>query len=633
MRALLIHPPISRPGLADLALEILADIAQHAGWEVAKLFGQLHQPDYFTSENVELLHVPGLLSANYFGVSETDLADALGEAYHYDFSRMAPHHYKGRSARIEDEIFEAILAAQEAAESAIQAYPAGHFDVVAITVSFDAQKVPAAVMARAAKRKYPNCTTVAGGSALNERMGPAFLEHFPDFDYVVQGDAEVTWRQFLDKIEKGHPDPTPGLLYRTQEGTVKASAAPPLAPALIPRGAPDYREFFDQCTRKGVTPYLTLESSRGCWWGHKHQCRFCGIAAVSEEYRTKDPEVVFGEIEALWDQFQPPIIYFVDAILPRSLQKELLPRIRDTWSGRRDSCLFYEVKSNLKRKEIRELSDAHVWSVQPGIESLSQHSLDLMGKGVTVLQQINFLKWATAYGIRPIWSLLCGFPGESSEDIGAILELIPSIEHLAPPAGVNRMLLYRESPLYEDPTSYGLRQLSPLASDRVAYQCDEEQALALSYKFHYEVESQDDEWLEAMRRLQDGVDAWQASYRSGHRREIDFIDGVAILRTNHASATLPEFEVEDDPVCVDVLRSASEPCSIPRLSRRLNIARSELERAAEHLLSKGSIIQISDRILTLPIPVEEIGTIAQETSRRSFADARSPGAATIVREA
>ena len=35
---------------------------------------------------------------------------------------------------------------------------------------------------------------------------------------------------------------------------------------------------------------LFLEGSRGCWWGEKHACAFCGLNGRVNVYREKSPE-------------------------------------------------------------------------------------------------------------------------------------------------------------------------------------------------------------------------------------------------------------------------------------------------------------------------------------------------------
>ena len=62
--------------------------------------------------------------------------------------------------------------------------------------------------------------------------------------------------------------------------------------------------------------------------------------------------------------------------------------------------LFREVKSNLSDAQVAQLRDAGVMSIQPGVESLSEHVLTLMYRGTTV-RNIELLKWCWEYEIKP----------------------------------------------------------------------------------------------------------------------------------------------------------------------------------------------------------------------------------------
>ena len=78
--------------------------------------------------------------------------------------------------------------------------------------------------------------------------------------------------------------------------------------------------------------------------------------------------------------------------------------------------LFYEVRPNLGKEQLRRLRDAGVRHIQPGIESFSDPVLRLVRKGTSALQNIQLLKWCKELGIEPIWNLLWGFPGEPPEE-------------------------------------------------------------------------------------------------------------------------------------------------------------------------------------------------------------------------
>jgi magnesium-protoporphyrin IX monomethyl ester (oxidative) cyclase len=82
-----------------------------------------------------------------------------------------------------------------------------------------------------------------------------------------------------------------------------------LVAALAPRASvqdldqiaiPDYNDYFqtlESCPK--IAPYITrgmfVETSRGCWWGQKQHCTFCGLNGAGMTYRSKSPERVVRE--------------------------------------------------------------------------------------------------------------------------------------------------------------------------------------------------------------------------------------------------------------------------------------------------------------------------------------------------
>jgi hypothetical protein len=61
--------------------------------------------------------------------------------------------------------------------------------------------------------------------------------------------------------------------------------------------------------------------------------------------------------------------------------------------------IFYEVKANLSREQLRVLRQGGVSHLQPGIESLSTPVLARMRKGVRAGQNVNVLRWGQYYDI------------------------------------------------------------------------------------------------------------------------------------------------------------------------------------------------------------------------------------------
>jgi ribosomal peptide maturation radical SAM protein 1 len=151
-----------------------------------------------------------------------------------------------------------------------------------------------------------------------------------------------------------------------------------------------------------------------------------------------------------------------------------------------DVELFYETKANLKKDQVRQLRDAGVTSIQPGIESFSDNVLTLMRKGVTALQNIQLLKWCTEFGVRPYWNVLWGFPGEPPEDYARMAAMVPLLTHFVPPVGFGGLRLDRFSPNFFDATALGFANVRPLPAYQYVYPLPAPAVANLAYHFGFD---------------------------------------------------------------------------------------------------------------------------------------------------
>src|SRR5262249_41272669 len=155
---------------------------------------------------------------------------------------------------------------------------------------------------------------------------------------------------------------------------------------------PDYDEYFafldeadfDVVFRRSVR--MPFKTARGCWWGQKKQCTFCGIGSTA--YQRKDADVALGEILGLVRKYRAMSLQCTDWIMAADYFDALLPKLA---AERLDLDVFWEMKANVRRRHVRALRDARVMQIQPGIESLSTPLLELMRKGVTALANIRLL--------------------------------------------------------------------------------------------------------------------------------------------------------------------------------------------------------------------------------------------------
>ena len=379
------------------------------------------------------------------------------------------------------------------------------------------QNVASLVLAKMLKATDPSLTIVFGGDNCDGVMGAALHECFPWVDVVVRGEGERVLVELVKDILAHEPiRPQPGLCYRVDGRSV---AIPPDNRPMLPMDdvpAPVYDEYFDRLSRSAVRDELApdvailFESSRGCWWGAKSHCTFCGLNAATMMFRSKPAQRVAREILDLSNRYKVLKFVAVDDIIDLAHVRDLLPLLRDSGC---DLDIYYETKANLTREQLCAFHSAGVAQIQPGIESLSTPILKLMRKGVTALQNIRLLKWCAEIGITPDWNLLCGFPGEPAAEYARMAELIPSLVHLEAP-NFTPVQIQRFSPYFERPGEFGLDLIGPMPYYRFLYDVPDDALADLVYDYeHRYVDGRDPESYTSP--VGTAVKAWQEASKTG----------------------------------------------------------------------------------------------------------------------
>jgi len=370
-----------------------------------------------------------------------------------------------RRIRTACELFLASCAAQ---------MPWDSYDVVGFTSTFT-QNVASLALAQRLKSTHPNLVTVFGGANWEGEMGQALHAEFSFVDYVCSGEADDSLPKLVDWLEgsDGSPCRVAGVIHRDGGASV-ANKAAPLVTRVDELPTPDYDDYYSDLQNSSmasaVTPRLLIETSRGCWWGAKSHCTFCGLNGETMAFRRKNPERVLAEINEITHRYGVNVLDAVDDILDISFFKTVLPSL-----ARRQPKvhIFYEIKANLSLEKIQLLKASGIDVIQPGIESLSDHVLELMCKGTTALQNIQLLKWCRELGVRVEWNMLYGFPGEERADYEAMVPLLHAIWFLRPPSGDGPVRMDRFSPYHNDPAAFGMVHVRPMMPYRYIYRFDD----------------------------------------------------------------------------------------------------------------------------------------------------------------
>lgn len=489
---------------------------------------------------------------------------------------------------------------------ALTAIDWGQYRIVGFTSTFD-QNVASLTLAKLIKDLYPEVRIVFGGANFDGEMGLEHLRAWPWIDFVVVGEGEPVFPALVERIlAGGEGEYPPGVAYR-REGQVRFTPNLQLFTEFDRMAPPDYDDYFRDLEEVGAGPsrgldrILLYEGSRGCWWGEKHHCTFCGLNAQSMKFRAKSPEQVARELDYLSSRYDATRFRLVDNIIDMKYVDHLFGRFA---AERLDLDVFIETKSNLTRRQIQTLAQGGVKCMQPGIESLSQAQLHEMDKGVSPMQNLQCLKWSQYYRIDVSWNILLGFPGETDEDYQRQIKLIPALFHLQPPESVGRFWLERFSPYFTRPQQYGIRITGPGLAYEYVYDPRKVDLNKIAYDFEYEIESRVSPHL--YEELVGLVHEWRRRYASDNRPFLYYAKAPSYVTVFEGRTPDQPVRERYDGAAAFALDACNEaPRSLEQLRSALQAQGGDaagLETALARLVERRILYEEKGKYLTLALP-------------------------------
>ncbi|MCJ8319316.1 MAG: RiPP maturation radical SAM C-methyltransferase [Colwellia sp.] len=623
----LINMPYSSITRPSLALGLIENYIAAYGYQVQGIYGNvefsallgLDQYDVIDNSFHEHLLGEWTFSRAAFSVSNSEDDEEAQQTNDENFFALF--------SDITEEVKQQLLSAREQAELYIEQLAAKILanppKIVGCTSTFQ-QNCASLALLRKVKAANPDIITLMGGANCEGVMGQTLSEEFRWVDYVFSGECDDVIGDFIDKLMRGVPITAQNLPFGfiSQKATLLVSDNKQVKQP--PRGyiedmskvaAPIFDFYFSTIDELSLSPYinsgLIVETSRGCWWGAKKHCTFCGLNGVSMEHRVKSPASVIKEFDSLSSKYHITKFEVVDNILPMDYMKTVLPEL----SKKQAYNIFYETKSNLKKQHIEKLANAGIRWIQPGFESLNDDFLKLVAKGATAIQNISALKWCRNYGVRVSWNLLCGAPNEKGHWYNEMADIIPLIAHIQPPyKSLIKIRYVRFSPYFNKAASYGLtleplksyQYIYPLAADKltnIAYFFDEKSTkqtdvFSLENSFQYDMAEH--------KHLQKAVTLWSNTWETAIPLMYmsDQVSQIVIIDTR---AVATNFTHTLTGIKADIYRLCGEPIAKGRLKDKLSnvqdrqIDDSRLDKALEELVNDKLIIALSNCFMSLAL--------------------------------
>ena len=208
------------------------------------------------------------------------------------------------------------------------AIPWDRYGVIGFT-SVYFQQVASLALARRIKKAYPEKIIAFGGANCNEATDKALLKLFPFIDWIFCGQADCSFPKAVlswCKHPSNIPEKIQGVSYRDHGAVMTQGSGESESLDRLP--VPDFEDFkagLETWAPDIQSPMIPIELSRGCWWGRRSQCIFCGVNHNMLFFRSKSPERALDEIRTVVGRYGIQKIYITDSILKTGYFKTLLP--------------------------------------------------------------------------------------------------------------------------------------------------------------------------------------------------------------------------------------------------------------------------------------------------------------------
>lgn len=238
------------------------------------------------------------------------------------------------------------------------------------------------------KKVNPDIKTVVGGQHFSALADESLLK-YPEIDFVVRGEGEVTLFELVKSLEENQPlTNVKGLSFRNGSKIVHNTSRP-LIEDLNTLPFPGYH-FIEEHIKKyhfkmmsyDSSGYGLVEASRGC----PHKCTFCSQWGYwGSKWRSKSPERIVDEMEQLYTEYGISFLWFTDDNLGLGKRTN---KICDELISRglsEDISWFLQARSDdiIRNKEyLSKMRKAGNYWIMAGLERHDERVINNYQKGI-----------------------------------------------------------------------------------------------------------------------------------------------------------------------------------------------------------------------------------------------------------
>ena len=285
-------------------------------------------------------------------------------------------------------------------------------DIVGITTT-TFTLIDSIITARTIKNVDNDIKVVFGGPQAH--IYPEETINFPEVDFLVLGEGEITFTELLQKIENYEElKKVKGIVSKTGNRTVNTGYRgfiEDLDSLPFPaRHLTHYKKYYSLIAKRN--PITTMFTSRGC----PYRCLFCHRPHMGKKFRARAPENVVEEIEECVNMGIHEILIYDDTFtIDRKRVLDVCNLIKE-----RDIDIYFDIRSRIDRidKEMLiALKEAGCLRIHYGVESANQRILEILRKDITVEQAEKVIKMTKDIGIETLAYFMIGNPTETKDEI------------------------------------------------------------------------------------------------------------------------------------------------------------------------------------------------------------------------
>ena len=289
------------------------------------------------------------------------------------------------------------------------------FDVCGIT-AMTFTLIDVILTCRVVRNVAPSAKIVLGGPHVH--LFPDETIALPEVDYLIQGEGEIAFKDFLDALDaEASVADLPGLVYAEDDGGVVNKGIAPATSDLDSLGLParhllDVNMYTSLLGRDNTI--TTMFTSRGC----PFRCTFCDrpFSPVLSGFRWRSPQHVADEMEeCLRLGIREAFIYDDTFTVRKDRVHELCDEII-----KRGLNFRWDVRAHVNTVNqdlLNHMAEAGCDRIHYGVECGNDRMMKVIRKNTNVERVKNAFQWTKNADMEVLAYFIIGQQTETAEDI------------------------------------------------------------------------------------------------------------------------------------------------------------------------------------------------------------------------